>query len=85
VLDGCGGALCVRACAFDGKAANLDPAAIAPALRDFVELHDAYLATGLGPDGSPLDPLEVEVPLATSAELIQTVDVALAEKAALGG
>jgi hypothetical protein len=57
----------------------------AGAPRRVAELHDAYLATGLGPDGSPLDPLEVEVPLATSAELIQTVDVALAEKAALGG
>lgn len=59
----------------------LDPSKLEASLRDVASTHDAYVATEVAPDGAPLDPLEVEVRLATTAELIKTLDAALAEQA----
>jgi hypothetical protein len=75
--------LVLSSCAlFEPRRANLDPREIAEPLRAVVERHDAWVAAGARPDGTPIDPLEAEVWLTTSRELVLTVEAALAASGA---
>jgi hypothetical protein len=55
----------------------MDPRAFDPALPTVLDQFDAYVATGVGPDGVPLDLVDQETWAAMSAEIRATWQTAL--------